>query len=243
MRIKLRCMPGYRGLVPEPYPASNATPDWIKAMPSRADSETHGGTVATMKQCPPLLDAVREGIVFPLATDLHVRDGELSWDWDLPETPGADLTESPIGLHVPEQAQGAPFRIDKGQFVIKFNNFWTVETPPGVSMMFSHPYNREDLPFRSLSGFVDVDVYNRGFVHFPALWVDPDFEGTLPRGTPVAQAVPIVRSDLELDLGELDDGEVGEQAAFEEALREDRNLYRKSYRQKRGKVEALDEEA
>ena len=99
MRIKLRCMPGYRGLVPEPYPASNATPDWIKAMPSRADSETHGGTVATMKQCPPLLDAVREGIVFPLATDLHVRDGELSWDWDLPETPGADLTESPIGLH------------------------------------------------------------------------------------------------------------------------------------------------
>lgn len=97
---------------------------------------------------------------------------------------------SPIGVHAPEQWHGAPLRADKRHFVVKFSNFWTVETPPGVSLYFGHPFNREDLPFRSLSGIVDTDTFTRGFIHFPAIWIDPDFEGTLERGTPVAQAVP-----------------------------------------------------
>ncbi len=234
MRIKFRCMPGYRGIVPEPRRATEALADWIRTMPSRAVSEAKGGLdVATVKRCPPFLDAVREGIVFPLVTDLHCSGGELSWDWDLPEVKGSDNTLSPIGVHVPEQLTGVPFRIDRGQFAVKFTNFWAVETPPGVSLLFSHPYNREDLPFRTLTGLVDVDAFTRGFVNFPALWVDPDFEGTLPRGTPVAQAVPIRREALELDIDEFDEAGLEEALAFQGDLREDSSAYRRAYRQKR----------
>lgn len=235
MRIKFRCMPGYRGIVPEPKKASQALPDWVKKMPSNAHSEVKGEDVPTVKRCPPFLDAVREGIVFPLATDLHVKDGELSWDWDLPEVKGAMNLESPISVHVPEQLTGVPFRIDREQFAIKFNNFWTVEAPPGISLLFSHPFNREDLPFRTLTGLVDVDAFTRGFVHFPGLWVDPEFEGTLPAGTPVAQAVPIRREALELefDVAELDDKELAEQFDFQKSLHDDASIYRKAYRQKR----------
>jgi len=234
MRIKFRCLPGYKDIVPQPRKASQALPDWVKTMPRTAESAAKGGVdVPTVKRCPPFLDAVREGIVFPLATDLHVKDGELSWDWDPPDVPGSRVTVSPIGVHVPEQLTGAPFRIDPGVFAVKFSNFWTIETPPGVSLLFGHPFNREDLPFRTLTGLVDVDAFTRGFVHFPSIWVDPDFEGTLPAGTPVAQAVPIRREGLELDIGELDDDGLAEQFDFQEALDADMSLYRKAYRQKR----------
>ena len=55
------------------------------------------------------------------------------------------------------------------------------------------PVNRDDLPFRTLTGLVDADLYSLAFVNFPARWHDPDFSGTLPKGTPVAQVVPIHR--------------------------------------------------
>ncbi|WP_040485043.1 hypothetical protein [Lutibaculum baratangense] len=246
MRIKFRCLPGYRGHVPEPRRASEALPDWVRKMPAAATSPTRGGIdVPTVKRCPPFLDAVREGIVFPLVTDLHVRGGEISWDWDLPEVEGRLTIESPIGVHAPEQLTGAPFRVDREQFAIKFSNFWAIEAPAGVSLLFSHPFNREDLPFRTLTGLVDVDAFTRGFVNFPALWVDPGFEGTLPKGTPVAQAVPIRREALELefDVGEFDEAGFAEQRAFQTALSEDPSVYRKAYRQKRdgrGRDEASD---
>ncbi|MFN0264039.1 hypothetical protein ACKTEK_09210 [Tepidamorphus sp. 3E244] len=234
MDIKLRCIPGYKGLIPEPVIGIKALPDWFRAMPNKAESETLGReSVPTFKQCPPFLDAVRTGIVFPLATDVRFKDGEMSWDWDLPKVPGVRATQSPIGLHVPEQWHGAPLRADKGHFAVKFSNFWTVETPPGISLYFGHPFNREDLPFRSLSGIVDTDHFTRGFIHFPAIWIDPDFEGTLPAGTPVAQAVPIRREELTLDVGELDEAGVAEQIEFQEGLSADTQLYRRKYRQDR----------
>lgn len=37
-----------------------------------------------MKHCPPFLDAMQAGILFPLAADLTFENGEFSWDWDLP---------------------------------------------------------------------------------------------------------------------------------------------------------------
>ncbi|MEO1200020.1 MAG: hypothetical protein AAFX39_12420 [Pseudomonadota bacterium] len=249
VQIKLKCLPGYRGKIPAPVLGSDGLPDWFRAMPSRTESETIGGLeIATFKQCVPFLDAVRSGILFPLATDLHVKDGELSWDWDLDKVAGTRTTRSPIGLHPPEQWRGAPLRADSRHFVVKFSNFWTIETPPGVSLLFGHPFNREDLPFRALSGIVDVDVFTRGFVHFPAMWTDPDFEGTLPAGTPVAQAIPVLRDGLSLEIGELDADELQQQIDFQDALREDGALYRKAYRQPRPRKgsasdQALEEDA
>ncbi len=59
--------------------------------------------------------------------------------------------------------------------------------------MVSHPINRDDLPFRALSGLVDCDRYHDAFVQFPARWVNPNFNGVLPKGTPVVQCLPVKR--------------------------------------------------
>lgn len=231
MKIRLSCPPEYESILPKPAIASSASPDWLKKMPSTVASEILAGTeVRTVKQCPPFIDAMHSGIMFPLVADLKVaKGGEFSWDWDLPVQQDIRTSRSPIGIHVPEQAKGYP-GVDPDQFVIKFNNFWTVQLPAGWSMMFTHPVNRTDLPFQTLSGLVDCDNFNAGFVHFPALWTDISFEGVLKAGTPVAQAWPIRRESLEVDLGVMDGELLLQHQQVQDDLQFEHGSYRRHYR-------------
>ena len=230
MKIRFSCLPGYEPYLPKPTLAAGNLPDWLKRMPASAESAVLAGAdVRTVKQCPPFVDAMQAGILFPLAADVTVRGGEFSWDWDLPRHPQSRLTRSPIGIHVPEQATGAP-AVPEGQFVLKFTNFWTVELPVGWSMLFTHPVNRVDLPFQTLTGLVDCDRFSDGFVHFPALWTDPDFEGVLKAGTPVAQGFPVPREALELETGAFEAEQLDRHLAVEDGLQSERGFYRKSFR-------------
>ncbi|MEP3278435.1 MAG: hypothetical protein ABJN26_02160 [Stappiaceae bacterium] len=199
-------------------------------MPSETNSTVLAKSpVRTVKQCPPFIDAMRLGVLFPLAADLSFSEGEFSWDWPLPRHEQARTTRSPIGVHVPDQAKGMP-EVDEQAFVIKFNNFWTIDLPEGWSMLFSHPANRSDLPFRTLSGLVDCDQWKDGFVHFPAQWIDPSFNGTLPAGTPVAQGWLVKREPLELQTGEMGNEALKRHLEVQDSLQRDSGLYRKSYR-------------
>ena len=190
-RIIFRCPPELEGILPRPTPAVRGLPDWFKTLPPQAFSPVKGDEIPTMKKCPPIIDAMTYGFLMPLACDLTVENGEFRWERDLP--PGiASYSRSPIDFHDGSQVAGTPF-FEEDRFIIKFNNFWTIELPPGYSLLITHPINREDLPFFTLTGLVDVDLYSHGFVHFPARWRDPDFNGTLPQGTPVAQCLPIRR--------------------------------------------------
>ena len=95
-----------------------------------------------------------------------------------------DLVFTHISARVPDSDD---------QFLIKFHNLWTVQAPPGYSLLFTHPVNRSDLPFTTLTGLVDCDRYHDNWINFPAHWHDADFSGVLPRGTPVAQCYPVKR--------------------------------------------------
>ncbi|MFP1632539.1 hypothetical protein ACLB6G_12440 [Zhengella sp. ZM62] len=234
MKITLTCLPGYEDRLRRPCAATGSLPSWVRALPAKARSAVlDGGEVRTVKQCPPFLDAMRSGILFPLACDVRVRNGIFEWDWDLPLHPLARMTRSPLGFHAPEQAAGVP-GVDPQSFAVKFNNFWTVGLPEGWSMLFIHPVNRLDLPYRTLSGLVDCDHWRDGFVHFPALWTEPDFEGVLPAGTPVAQGFPVRRETLELDFQTMDDAALSRHLEVQDSLQAEPGLYRKAYRAARG---------
>jgi len=231
MHLTFRCLPGFEDILPKPVAARKGLPDWLKTMPTAVASETLGGAeVRTLKHCPPLIDALSAGVLMPLAADLTVTDGAISWDWEAPRVAGLRHTRSPIGLHVPEQATGAPLPVEAGQFIVKFTNFWALQVPDGWSVLFTHPLNREDLPFRTLSGLVDCDRFTDGFVHFPALWTDPGFEGVLGKGTPVAQAIPVPREVLDIVTEPMDDARLDAHRAVEDGLQEDPGLYRRSFR-------------
>ena len=114
--------------------------------------------------------------------------------------------------------------------LVKFTNFWTVALPEGWSMLFTHPLNRLDLPFRTLSGMVSADRWTAGFVHLPAIWTDEAFEGVLEAGTPVAQAFPVPRESLDLGFDIMDEAELDAHLAVQSELQDIEGVYRKNYR-------------
>jgi hypothetical protein len=197
MRVIFRCDPALYDRLPRPVAARGALPEWLRAMPASAFSELHGQEIRTVKQCPPFVDAMAHGFLIPLPCDVTVRDGRFSWAWDLPPLSVEAHPRSPLSFHVPAQVTGTPFH-DAGRVVIKFNSFWTIELDSGYSLFATHPVNRADLPFHLLTGVVDSDRFNDVGILFPAVWTDPQFEGVLQAGTPIAQCFPVSREALEL---------------------------------------------
>ncbi|MBS0360889.1 MAG: hypothetical protein JSR98_05885 [Proteobacteria bacterium] len=197
MSLTFRCPKELEGLLPPPTPAAQGLPGWVRAMPAQAYSAVVGGDDDTVKRCPPFIDAMTCGFLIPLFCDVRVENGEFSWDCDLPTPLQAPFARAPIGLHDAAQVAGTPL-FEPDRFLIKFHNLWTVEAPAGWSLMFTHPLNRFDLPFTTLTGLVDCDRFHDAFINFPAYWRDPDFSGVLPKGTPVAQCLPIKRETWEL---------------------------------------------
>ncbi len=192
MKVTFRCLPELEPILPRPIPAVQGLPHWFKAMAQKAFSETAHQEVMTIKKCPPVVDAMVYGFFIPLVADLKVENGEFSWEREVPATEVTKFSCSPIDFHDGAQVEGSPFFKDD-RFIVKFNNFWTIETPPGYSLLFTHPLNRIDLPFTTISGMVDTDLFPDNLVNFPARWHDESFSGVLPKGTPVAQCIPVKR--------------------------------------------------
>ena len=192
MTVTFRCPTELEPILPRPIPAVQGMPDWFKQMPQKGYSEINQKDLLTIKKCPPVIDAMAYGFLLPLASDLKVENGEFSWDRNVPAGGITGLPHSPIDYHDNVQVAGTPF-FDDDRFIIKFNNFWTIETPPGYSLLFTHPLNRGDLPFTTIAGLVDTDTYVDNLVNFPARWHDTAFNGVLPKGTPIAQCIPVKR--------------------------------------------------
>ena len=235
MRMIFRCDPALADQLPPPVPARGQLPDWLRAMPANAHSDIHGRDIRTVKQCPPFVDAMAYGVMILLPCDVRMDHGSLSWAWDVPEPATSGHPRAPLSFHVPAQLIGTPFA-SAGQAAIKFNSFWTIELDPGWSLFATHPVNRWDLPFRTITGLVDADRFHDGGINFPALWTEPEFSGVLPKGTPVAQCFAVPRAAPELVFESFDEAH---QAAYAKTVSEvlvAPNVYRKKFRARRGRT-------
>ncbi len=223
MEIKFTCPPELDGKLPPPQPAVRALPDWLRKMQLMHDIPGVGEEMS-VKNCPPFLDAMTHGFVIPLAADISIENGQFSWDWD--------YQESPITFHFKTQARGTPLEGD-GIAVVKFLNFWCIETPPGWSILFTHPVNRPDLPFHALTALVDTDTFCDVPVHFPSRWLEPDFNGVLPKGTPIVQCFPILREDLTLVTSAVDEATMAKRKDLKNEIRTGSHYYRDKLRHRR----------
>src|SRR5215813_6870762 len=192
LTLKFRCPRELEGLLPQPVPASLGLPDWLKTMPTKALSPLKFCDEETVKRCPPFVDAMTSGFLIPLICDLRVENSQIIWDNEIPPGGELDFPRSPIGFHDEGQVTGSPL-FEADRFVIKFHNLWTIEAPEGYAVFFTHPVNRLDLPFTTLSGLVDCDRYTDTWIHFPAHWHNTSFKGLIPKGTPIAQCITVKR--------------------------------------------------
>ena len=232
MKIVFRCDPALVDLLPRPLPARAALPDWLRAMAPRVASEMHGRPIRTLKQCPPFVDAMSFGFMIFLPCDVQVQNGQFSWHWPLPALAVKAHPKAPLSFHVPEQLAGSPLAHGT-QVAIKFNSFWTVEVESGFALMVVHPINRDDLPFRTVTGLVDADQFSGVGINFPAVWTQPAFSGTLPRGTPVAQCFAVPREPPSLHCEPMSAVQQQRYDALAEQVQAGPGVYRKRYRVKR----------
>ena len=180
-----------------PQPAKNFIPQWYKDTPMYIGTDTtpgisHGNRKAantTIKACSPFLDALTFGYIWCLPVDLEIRknyEGQpYYFRW---RTDGVFLTE-----HTINQAPLLPKPLGGEQFVMKWMFDFVISTPPGYSTYFTHPLNRHELPFRTFSGVVDTDKFDKP-VHFPFQLMDlHDDINIIKKGTPVVQIIPFKR--------------------------------------------------
>jgi hypothetical protein len=192
-----------------PMPSAQSIPEWYKKIPlliegydevTLHDFNSKASTL-TVKGCTPFLDALTTGYMAVLPSDLEVKktnDGELFFNWRVE----GDL----VSLHTKDQHPGLPNIIDSQDSIIKFTFSFRIKTPKGYSVLFTHPLNRHDLPFRTFSGIVDTDEYPQE-VQFP---FQLNKEITEPiiieKGTPICQIIPFKRDNWKSTKEKYDEG-------------------------------------
>jgi hypothetical protein len=196
----------------KPQPASKHIPDWYKDMESYLTKEKKptgtGISSATIKRCMPVFDAINAGYIITLPADVYIsvqeyeakdaKTGELIEDLPVKKMQHFEWSSfGLLGFHTVEQAPEHPAR-NKHSYP-KWINPWAIRTPKGYSTLFVQPMHRE-APFTILPGIVDTDKYFAP-VNFPFTTNDPEFEGLIPKGTPIAQVIPFKRDSWDLQLG------------------------------------------
>jgi len=176
-----------------PVTAVSKVPKWYKDMSKFIDNKkgpfmSEGVTNLTLKMCPPFLDAMTSGYMIVTPMDILVEkiSGKVKFSWNGEKV----LVEQHDRLQFPGLTVSDEFYQD----AYKFNTTNIVETPPGYSLLYTHPLNRVDLPFLSFSGVVDTDSYKILPINIPFL-IKKDFEGIIEKGTPISQIIPIKREN------------------------------------------------
>jgi hypothetical protein len=100
-------------------------------------------------------------------------------------------------------------------------------------VLFAHPANRADLPFTTLTGLVDCDTFFDSPINFPARWHDAGFNGVLPKGTPVAQCLPVKRETWVGEFDVLTAEETERLIKMRNALGQDSDVYRRRFRRQK----------
>lgn len=174
---------------PQPVSAKKHVPQWYKDSEvtyQGPDGQEHAG----LKRCFPVLDALTSGFMLLTSCDIYVTKKLNGFvDISFPEDAiGAPIMErsGPIGALIPRPAG------HRNNHLV-WTPKWGSKTPKGWSALYTHPLNRFDLPFTTMSGIIDSDNFNApGNLPF---FLKDDFEGTIPKGTPFAQVIPLKREN------------------------------------------------
>ena len=179
-----------------PIPARTHLPEWYKQAQSYIDGEKYHAfvngsyiTTATIKKCMPVFDVTTSGYLICAWDDIRISIENQIVTYDI---------DSPIlGHHNTKQAQGHPALHPADDIVAKFINPWGIHTPEGYSCLFMPPAHRENI-ISILPGIVDTDTYHLA-VHFPFVMTKRDFNGVIPKGTPLVQVIPYKRDEWEME--------------------------------------------
>jgi hypothetical protein len=175
----------------------NIIPDWFKKIEKFSGGKLSiAPSTITVKSCAPFMDAFLTGYYIPAPVDFLVEQTpngpKISWnffDFDYKETDFIIERDKGMVPNLP-----IPQGFHSNHFSWSTKQILKVED--GYSLLITHPLNRDDLPFRTMSGVVDANyAMNGGKLPF---LLQMGFEGIIKAGTPIAQIIPIKSEPWEL---------------------------------------------
>jgi hypothetical protein len=134
-------------------PAKNHIPEWYKKIPQWKNNDffNSGNFIKpTVKLCFPFLDSLTIGYMITLPYDLYVKNNNgnpiLIWP--------RSVEGNPPGLrdYIADEKL-VPFEHYAKEFT--WNYYVSYSFPIGYSGILTHPLNRHDLPFTTLTGIID----------------------------------------------------------------------------------------
>jgi hypothetical protein len=168
----------------EPIPAKKQIPQWYKESELKFNHENEQN-ISGLKTCMPFLDSMISGYFILLQNNVYVekKNNEIKVSWE----GNIDLiSERPkeLGKKIPR-----PENFLNNHMT--WFGLWGAKLPKKYSLLMTHPLNREDLPFRTVSAIVDYDkMMAWGNIPF---FINKDFEGLIPKGTPICHVIPFKR--------------------------------------------------
>jgi hypothetical protein len=174
-------------------PMKKMIPQWYKNVPSKI-YDTDIWNANTAKACMPFLDTFMTGYAIVSPVDIMV--GKHNEDIDNNESPllfswsNNQILVVKTRDNKPMPTLPIPQEYNQNHYV------WimpcSLEAPKGYSLLITHPLNRFDLPFTTLTGIIDDFKMPAG--QTPVLFKN-NFSGIIPAGTPIAQIIPFKRED------------------------------------------------
>jgi hypothetical protein len=174
-----------------PVPAKKHIPDWFKSTTSVKVNNMHDSKRLNFKHCMPFTDAFLTGYIVETPTDISVERVPGS-------SPKITFNQDHQILSIRDVKNVGNIKIPDYCYDIHFIFIHTmhVQTPKGYSLLITQPLNRLDLPFIALSGIVDADLEPLRPGAYP-VFLRKDFEGIIPKGSPILQVVPFKRESWE----------------------------------------------
>jgi hypothetical protein len=136
----------------------------------------------SFKACFPFLDSFQTGYMIPLSVDIAVKQTEGGPSITYPE-----IFKKPIGLRQDDQNSKLPTPHGYSNLHFAWDTHVSFKIPKGYSALVTHPLNRFDLPFLTLSGIIDGEFTVPGG-NLPVFF-NNSFEGIIEAGTPIAQII------------------------------------------------------
>jgi hypothetical protein len=188
---------GHGSFMPDIFPSQKYLPEWYKNIKGRNINNiviNKDFVLKNIKNCMPVFDSFTTGYSVAMWTDMNFKWDEASNSHDF------FWQDGPAPINAREKLENEPLPIPEGYSDIHYIWYcpYSIEVPKGYSILVTHPLNRFDLPFITMSGIVD-DFMPTGFI---PVFFKKGQSGTIEQGTPILQIIPFKRENWESEKDE-----------------------------------------
>jgi hypothetical protein len=206
--------------IDKPTPVSKANMKWWNSITEQYNPEILGNgqepspylkkhrAGGNARACPVITDALTQGYIMYSGIDVYFdATGEeilAQRPTDIPQDVAGesilyrnDPWQTNNILHTPEGFHPQTFKLDP---------MFGIRTDPGYSVLITHPFYRDDLPWKFMDAIIDTDKF-AAYFHV-SFWVKKGFKGTIKQGTPMFQVMPFLREDFEMVIQPYDEERV-----------------------------------